>query len=97
MDAREVVIIITGLAKAYALYKCIEEGVNHMWTVSAIQMHKYVLSSLLPTLKWCLLFAARNAMIVCDEDATNELKVKTVKYFKGIEKSYEVFTHENYN
>ncbi len=31
-------------------------------------------------------------MIVCDEDATNELKVKTVKYFKGIEKSYEVFT-----
>ena len=42
MDAREVVIIITGLAKAYALYKCIEEGVNHMWTVSAIQMHKYV-------------------------------------------------------
>jgi len=67
MDAREVLIIITGLAKANALYKCIEEGVNHMWTVSAIQMHK-------------------QAMIVCDEDATNELKVRTVKYFKGIEK-----------
>jgi glucosamine-6-phosphate deaminase len=70
MDAREVLIIITGLSKSYALYKCIEEGVNHMWTVSAIQMH-------------------RCAMIVCDEDATSELKVKTVKYFKGIEKSYD--------
>lgn len=22
-----------------ALAKCVEEGVNHMWTVSAIQMH----------------------------------------------------------
>jgi len=70
MDSREVLIIITGLSKSYALYKCIEEGVNHMWTVSAIQLHP-------------------NAMIVCDEDATNELKVKTVKYFKGIEKSYD--------
>jgi glucosamine-6-phosphate deaminase len=38
MDAREVLIIITGAHKAYALYKCIEEGVNHMWTVSAIQV-----------------------------------------------------------
>lgn len=75
MDSREVLIIITGLAKANALYKCIEEGVNHMWTVSAIQMHG------------C-------AVIVCDEDATNELKVKTVKYFKGIEKSYEKLISE---
>lgn len=22
-----------------ALAKCVEEGINHMWTVSAIQMH----------------------------------------------------------
>jgi len=66
MDAREVLIIITGLAKSYALYKCIEEGVNHMWTVSAIQLHK-------------------NAMVVCDDDATSDLKVKTVKYFKATE------------
>ncbi|SAL98683.1 hypothetical protein, partial, partial [Absidia glauca] len=34
MDAREVVVIITGAHKAIALAKCIEEGVNHMWTVS---------------------------------------------------------------
>lgn len=40
MDAREVIIIITGSHKAFALYKAVEEGVNHMWTVSCIQMHK---------------------------------------------------------
>ncbi|CAG8545143.1 1220_t:CDS:2 [Acaulospora morrowiae] len=66
MDAREVAIIITGAHKAPALAKCIEEGVNHMWTVSAIQLHP-------------------KALIVCDEDATLELHVKTVKYFKSIE------------
>ncbi len=38
MDAREVMIIITGCAKAYALHKAIEEGINHMWTVSAFQV-----------------------------------------------------------
>jgi len=68
MDAREVLFIITGPHKAYALRMAVEEGVSHMWTVSAIQMHV-------------------NAMIVCDDDATLELRVKTVKYFKGIERS----------
>jgi glucosamine-6-phosphate deaminase len=71
MDAREVLFIITGPHKAYALRMAVEEGVSHMWTVSAIQNHA------------C-------AMIVCDEDATLELRVKTVKYFKGIERSSEV-------
>ncbi|KAI9255565.1 glucosamine-6-phosphate isomerase [Sporodiniella umbellata] len=66
MDAREVLVIITGAHKAIALANCIEGGVNHMWTVSAIQMHP-------------------RGMIVCDEDATLELHVKTVKYFKSIE------------
>ncbi|OAD75774.1 hypothetical protein PHYBLDRAFT_154835 [Phycomyces blakesleeanus NRRL 1555(-)] len=66
MDAREVVIVITGAHKSLALAKCIEEGVNHMWTVSSIQMHP-------------------KGLIVCDEDATLELHVKTVKYFKSIE------------
>ncbi|SAM04135.1 hypothetical protein [Absidia glauca] len=66
MDAREVVVIITGAHKAIALAKCIEEGVNHMWTVSSIQMHP-------------------KSLIVCDEDATLELHIKTVKYFKSIE------------
>ena len=56
LDAEEVLVIITGTHKAYALAKCIEEGVNHMFTVSAIQMHP-------------------KAVIVCDEDATLELRV----------------------
>lgn len=67
MDAREVLLIVTGAHKAYALYKAIEEGVSHMWTCSALQNHP-------------------NALVVCDEDATLELRVKTVKYFKGIMK-----------
>lgn len=73
LDAREVVIIINGSHKAYALAKCVEEGVNHMWTVSCLQMHK-------------------NAMIVCDDDATLELRVKTVKYFKGLEQTANAFS-----
>lgn len=56
-------ILITGAHKSFALYKAIEEGVNHMWTVSAFQQHA-------------------NTLMICDEDATLELRVKTVKYFK---------------
>ncbi|CAK4031943.1 Glucosamine-6-phosphate isomerase 2 [Lecanosticta acicola] len=66
LDAREVVVIITGAHKSLALQKCIEGGVNHMWTLSSLQLHPH-------------------AMIVVDEDATLELQVKTVKYFKSIE------------
>ena len=40
LDAEEVLVIITGTHKAYALAKCIEEGVNHMFTVSAIQARR---------------------------------------------------------
>jgi glucosamine-6-phosphate deaminase len=67
MDSREVLIIVTGQAKSVALEKCIEQGVNHMWTLSAIQLHK-------------------QAVIACDDDATGELRVRTVRYFKGLEK-----------
>jgi len=65
MDAEEVMVLITGQAKAFALHKAIEDGISHMWTVSAFQQHP-------------------QTIFVCDEDATNELKVKTVKYFKGL-------------
>jgi len=58
-------ILITGVAKAYALRHSIEEGVNHMFTVSAFQLHP-------------------RTIFVTDEDATMELKVRTVKYFKGL-------------
>lgn len=66
LDSREVVVVVTGLRKALALSKAIEEGVNHLWTLSALQLHPW-------------------ALIVVDEDATSELHVKTVKYFKSIE------------
>lgn len=41
MDAAEVMILINGYAKARALQKCVEEGVNHMWTVSMLQLHRH--------------------------------------------------------
>ncbi|GAB0135766.1 Glucosamine-6-phosphate isomerase 1 [Epichloe bromicola] len=67
LEAREVVVIILGQRKSLALQRCIEQGVNHMWTLSSLQLHAH-------------------PMIVVDEDATLELQVKTVKYFKSIEK-----------
>ncbi|MCT4648586.1 MAG: glucosamine-6-phosphate deaminase [Carboxylicivirga sp.] len=39
LDAKEVVIIVNGHNKARALQHAVEEGVNHMWTISALQMH----------------------------------------------------------
>lgn len=39
MDADEVMIIVNGYNKARALRHAIEGGVNHMWTVSALQLH----------------------------------------------------------
>ncbi len=63
-------IIISGVHKSHALAHCIEGGVNHMNTVSSIQMHP-------------------RACVVCDEDAPLELRVKTVKYFKGIDKVHD--------
>jgi len=66
-DSDEVVLIVNGHSKARALYKMIEEGVNHMWTASALQLHP-------------------KSMVVCDEDATYELKHGTYRYFKDIEK-----------
>jgi glucosamine-6-phosphate deaminase len=66
MDAKEVLLIITGYNKARALKEVVENGVNHMWTVSMLQLH-------------------RHAVLICDDHATMELNVGTVKYFKEIE------------
>jgi glucosamine-6-phosphate deaminase len=41
MDANEVVILVSGLSKARALQKVVEDGVNHMWTVSQLQLHRH--------------------------------------------------------
>ncbi|XP_014363846.1 glucosamine-6-phosphate isomerase isoform X1 [Papilio machaon] len=70
LDAKEVMILITGGHKALALAKAVEEGVNHMWTVSAFQQHAQTL-------------------FVCDEAATLELRVKTVKYFKALSEEHQ--------
>jgi glucosamine-6-phosphate deaminase len=43
MDAREVVIVVTGIHKALALHHGLEGGVNHMWTISALQLHPHPL------------------------------------------------------
>jgi glucosamine-6-phosphate deaminase len=66
MDAEEVLIIVSGHNKALALHYAVEGSVNHMWTISALQMHP-------------------RGIIVCDEEATVELKVGTANYFKDIE------------
>jgi glucosamine-6-phosphate deaminase len=39
MDAREVLVIVTGYNKARALREVVEGGVSHMWTVSMLQLH----------------------------------------------------------
>ncbi|MDR3160878.1 MAG: glucosamine-6-phosphate deaminase [Spirochaetaceae bacterium] len=66
MDAREVLIIVSGYRKARALQACVEGGINHMWTLSCIQTHP-------------------RGIIVCDEAAADELKVRTLRYFRRVE------------
>lgn len=68
MDSREVLVVVNGHAKARALQAGVEGGVNHMCTLSCLQLHP-------------------KAVIVCDEAATDELKVGTVRYFKDIEQA----------
>jgi len=41
MDAKEVILIITGHNKARALREVVENGVNHMWTASMLQLHQH--------------------------------------------------------
>jgi glucosamine-6-phosphate deaminase len=68
MDAREVIIVVSGFNKARALREVVEGGISHMWTASILQMHQ-------------------RGIIVCDESATSELHLDTVKYFMDIENS----------
>ncbi|MDA3816520.1 MAG: glucosamine-6-phosphate deaminase [Prolixibacteraceae bacterium] len=39
LEAAEVLIIVNGHNKARAIKHAVEEGINHMWTISALQMH----------------------------------------------------------
>jgi glucosamine-6-phosphate deaminase len=66
LDAREVLILATGHNKALAVQAGVEGSINHLWTISALQMHP-------------------RGIIICDEPATMELKVKTLHYFQQLE------------
>ena len=39
LDAEEVMILVTGHAKAKALEAAVEGNINHMWTISCLQLH----------------------------------------------------------
>ncbi len=39
LDSKEVLIVVNGHGKARALHHIVEEGVSHMWTGSALQLH----------------------------------------------------------
>ena len=41
MDSKEVIIMATGENKAEAIHQAIEGSINHMWTITALQMHQY--------------------------------------------------------
>jgi len=66
MDAREVLIIVSGHQKARALQAAVEGTVSHWCPLSCLQTHE-------------------KAIIVCDEEAAEELKYGTVRYFQDIE------------
>ncbi|OED49548.1 glucosamine-6-phosphate deaminase [Endozoicomonas sp. (ex Bugula neritina AB1)] len=66
LDSKEIMILATGADKARAVQATVEGSVNHMWTISAIQMH-------------------RKSIMVCDDAATLDLKVRTLRYFQDIE------------
>jgi len=66
MESKEVMILANGYKKARAVYHGVEGGVNHLWTISALQLH-------------------RRAVLVIDEMAASDIKVKTYRYFKEIE------------
>ncbi len=66
MDSKEIMILADGYKKARAVYHGIEGGINHLWTISALQLHE-------------------KAVLVVDENAVSDIKVKTYRYFKEIE------------
>jgi glucosamine-6-phosphate deaminase len=41
MDAKEVMIMVSGHSKARALQHAVEEPVSHMWPISILQMHQH--------------------------------------------------------
>ena len=65
MEAKEIIIMATGISKSVAIRECIEGAISTMFTCTVAQNHN-------------------RAIVICDELATNELKVKTLKYYKSL-------------
>lgn len=88
LDSREVVVVVTGQRKALALSMAIEQGVNHLWTLSALQTHPWALivvdEDATAGTGTCMRRRSRHV-----DDRIAELRVKTVKYFKSIERVHE--------
>ena len=87
LEAREVVVIIIGQRKSLALQRCIEQGVNHMWTLSSLQLHPHpmivvdedaTLELQVKTVKVC--HTIKLPLPSCSRALTRE------QYFKSIEK-----------
>ena len=68
MDAREVLIIVSGRQKAKALQAAVEGEVSEQCPLSCLKKNE-------------------KAIIVCDEEAAEELKFGTVRHFQEIEKA----------
>jgi glucosamine-6-phosphate deaminase len=66
LSAKEVMILASGHNKALAVQHAVEGNITHIWTVTALQLH-------------------RHAIIVADQYAQQELKLKTIKYYQDIE------------
>lgn len=70
-DAKEIIIMASGLNKSQAIKNVIEEGISTNCPASIAQMHK-------------------NAVIVIDFDAANELSYKTVQYYLNMQKNIDL-------
>ena len=75
MQAKEVVIMVKGLAKSPAVFQAIEGAVSSMCPITALQYH-------------------RKALIVCDESAAFDLRLKTIKYFENMQDEYSAMEQQ---
>ena len=72
LSSKEIVMLVSGSKKSNALYHCIECGINHLYSGSALQQHK-------------------NTLVICDDQSTLDLNIKTVNYIKSIQEKTDIF------
>ncbi|MEW9809901.1 MAG: glucosamine-6-phosphate deaminase [Candidatus Symbiodolus clandestinus] len=66
LEAKEIMVLVSGYHKALALQAAVEGSINYLWGISSLQLHP-------------------KSVLICDEPATQELKIKTVNYFRALE------------